>query len=70
MREDEMQQIGKRRGSGSSPDRIFFFRTISRQGDILIISIPKALYPMLAECGFLRRKLKITLEKIGLSEKD
>ena len=52
----------KKRGN-SSPSKIFFFRTISKQGNMMVITIPKALYPMLAEGGFLRRKLKITLEK-------
>ena len=54
---------GKKRGDGG-PERLFFFRKISKQGNALIISIPKPLYPMLIEGGFLRRKLKIILEKM------
>jgi len=63
MEGDAAMEQKEKRGDGSSPEKIFFFRKISKQGDILIISIPKPLYPMIEEGGFLRRKLKITLEK-------
>ena len=43
--------------------RLVFIRSISRQGDVYVITIPKALYPMLEEGGFIGRKLRITLEK-------
>jgi len=66
--EEQRENRKKEQGNGSSPEKLFFFRKISRQGDILIISIPKPLYPMLIEGGFLRRKLKITLEKLNVSE--
>ena len=70
MEGDEAMEQKEKRGDGSSPEKIFFFRKISKQGDILIISIPKPLYPMIEEGGFLRRRLKITLEKVDDFEDD
>lgn len=70
MRNMSEEEQRNRKNNKSTFARLFFFRTISKQGNMLVITIPKALYPMLAEGGFLRRKLKITLEKANNSEKE